>query len=116
VEAMELIAPLFDIAILGTFQLAAKDEKLMDLVNTSVDLVVQDEEDQELLHFCYSNVQLLGNKRNCQSSVGSYELDEDLGPNLSENIIDELLNERVTHNLLLVLFRIFSTLLISLRW
>jgi len=57
--------------------LAAKDEKLMDLVNTSVDLVVQDEEDQELLHFCYSNVQLLiKEKMGEHGSLINYRLPE----------------------------------------
>ncbi len=39
--------------------LATEDEELVDLVDVAVDLVVEDEEDQQLLHLGSRDVQLL---------------------------------------------------------
>jgi len=103
--------------------LATEDEELVDLVDVAVDLVVEDEEDQQLLHLGSRDVQLLhqvprtqrsdqprtkkekaeratnlGDEGNGHSGVGPDKLEEHLGPDLPEDVLDELLDEGVAHD------------------
>ena len=67
----------------------------MNLVNEPVDLVVKDESDEEVLHLAGGDVQLLGDEGNLDPGVGLDKLDEHLGADILQQLLNVIPDEGV---------------------
>ena len=73
-------------------------EPLIHLIDPSIDLVVQNEGDQQALDLNGCDVQFLGDEGDLNSGVRLDQLDQDLGPDVLEQLFNVVTNERVVHD------------------
>ena len=85
----------------------------LHLVNPATDGAVQDAADKQALHVASLNVQLSRYELNLDTGVRLDQLNEDLGPDISEQILNMLPDEGVLHDGLPVHLNHFTSWIID---
>mmetsp|Transcript_6199 Transcript_6199/g.18622 ORF Transcript_6199/g.18622 Transcript_6199/m.18622 type:complete len:271 (+) Transcript_6199:155-967(+) len=98
-ERRELRRPLVERAVLfGVGRLVGEEEERADLVDVAVDVAVEDERDEKLLHLALRDVELARDEGEADARVRLDDAQQDLRADVLEQVVEVHLDECVAHD------------------